>query len=1707
MLLHDSHLHGFDFHSSICPVVESPPSFSMSSLYARPSSASSASGVPPPRFEHGSTVIRRPAGTVSIALRTQPQAYPHMHLAAESVSTHASVQVVPTPSPRSIRPPPSPSFSSSSRAASRPQSALTPRSLPTRPLIHDADVRDRYLPRAYSATTPILAATWSHQVFQPSTGTGTEDEESSQMIPSQIIISNPPQPYPPVHPSHALANEPTFHPALNHNYSHIQPKIPRADGSVPESTLRSSRGFMSTKPWMAFVEKQEAEEREEMRLKEEALHHARSKKRRTPQQNVPDTFQPTIPFPARIAHSIPHPSSSSSPHPPLNPSSHSNSQHVTTKSSSDSTIRLPTTLGLHDRSLDVMQVLADLKSELDLNFEIVRIEDNARRVREEIEEQNRIRIEAERMNQSLQLQKQQQQQSPLQYIQSGKLSIPITSNVTATTLALLAHTPTHSSKSLSSSFLHPSPPPPPISSYYPPTPQPTFLTDQQMESHALSNLTEKQRKKMFGGAYAKRDSDDEQEAEEQQQQRSMQQSEEEESKSNFSTTAATPLIPKHLPKETPFDRTRQDDPTHDGPQKPRPPRVGARRPQPTNELPNVVEYTPEMIEAFETSLAHWTEFILTSNNMQSDLIARNDPHAHSYKDLVLMLLDLSKKYSTLIRLAMNPTSTTHHTLPRMMESVWKVMMVTLETVLVRKSRNQVPPEQQNVPVMAPSTPTASAAAQTAQTDAAAIDPSTIPEEKDASADSSVQSPTPSPSTSSKLTSPRGSTSQHMTFTTPPSMFDPTNPAHLQLFQTSLSSYDKSLALTQPPTSNSLAAANDILTSLSVQNKEKSLHENGLYSVGLLLQRDSLLKASERLLRENEFLKLNLREAHHQIKWLKDNQEIEIRALAETGEDIVGIALDELDDYMEECIDGRKAQLDTLLKVTEMGYEWTQKHASSLVAEATAESTHKESMDTIRRVNAKEGDLLTARKIELEARQALESANLMEKSKAFAILDREVASVEVLTDEQIVAKVSGISDVDTLRGMIHKLLFTKVKRHINETPAQKAARLRKENTPKILKQVMLHAKNTERLMGLKMVCRTVLEIYFAKILSDDSELRELAVTSTLTQEMISRRRGHSIHGFVYEYFLQKYGLKMMAENNLAELMRSVMVFLNPDRSVYSKYSNFISLNTDALMDKNSKMRLGFFSRMLHLFTDHPLPVEGMEFFLFALKILQESCVQSIPASFNTAHPKDSSIDSSKYMIRTMELASVNINFNSGLSARATGKRNAAMDPSLVALVRSTSPTRGSNSVTEDAESGQLSLYIPLFLAIESMAHSFRQLGYTDEVMDATLCTIETHYICPANVKTAGTDLSKQRLLLKQIIVRQMIRTAGVGTNLAFDKFDTDKSGVITFEKLREQINMDEETAYQLASMMDGETGFLGNTAGITLSDFTQALAPEFRLCVSLDVLLEVSTLAWLKEHQSLSERYRAAFLKSDPSNHGLLNFIEFYLMIQSLDTLKTRTIAAKIFKEGTEMERRVVEAAAAEEEAKEAKKLAAGKNGSSKKKKKKSKIIAIPPPPITGIGANLPEGMKIEIIDENNTITPSSAAAAPIVPPVAPTSPSNLSRKRSVKFGTTDSSSEESKATSDSKDGKKSSATDTKSALTKQPSLVRQVSIKDNEFISLTTCITLLRRHRIGLPPRKPFQEFKAFFRRYKPIQPKKEEIKNQITQPILASQPITSIPE
>jgi hypothetical protein len=72
--------------------------------------------------------------------------------------------------------------------------------------------------------------------------------------------------------------------------------------------------------------------------------------------------------------------------------------------------------------------------------------------------------------------------------------------------------------------------------------------------------------------------------------------------------------------------------------------------------------------------------------------------------------------------------------------------------------------------------------------------------------------------------------------------------------------------------------------------------------------------------------------------------------------------------------------------------------------------------------------------------------------------------------------------------------------------------------------------------------------------DDAEAKELAASQaaggTLTHEQIARRRTHSMPGFAYAFFLQRFGLRTLSEHNLAELLRAgIRATVNSDDPAY------------------------------------------------------------------------------------------------------------------------------------------------------------------------------------------------------------------------------------------------------------------------------------------------------------------------------------------------------------------------------------------------------------------------------------------------------------------------------------------------------------------------------------------------------------------------------
>jgi hypothetical protein len=708
-------------------------------------------------------------------------------------------------------------------------------------------------------------------------------------------------------------------------------------------------------------------------------------------------------------------------------------------------------------------------------------------------------------------------------------------------------------------------------------------------------------------------------------------------------------------------------------------------------------------------------------------------------------------------------------------------------------------------------------------------------------------------------------------------------------------------------------------------------------------------------------------------------------------------------------------------------------------------------------------------------------------------------------------------------MICKLLHIKIKRPTHETPSQRVARLRKEATPRLLRSVLLRV-HSDRLLPLKQLARQLLEMYMCKICADDAQARELkdshgmalpaapaanadASLATAITTASGRRRGitpPTLHGFLSEWMLQRYGLRRIAETNLVELLRSVQVYLYPDRASHRRYAQSLSTQSADLLDRCARPRLAWFARMCHLYVDEPLPQEATDFCLFVLRALQEAAEQAVPPAFSTAYShKDSAADSARAMLRTLELACVPITLaGTGMtSARSTKRSSLDLSAASLALARTTNVTTAVQTAAAvaqreeelaSASGGPITMYVPLFLGVECVAHAFRQLGYSDDGMDAALVDLEREYIYPLNTSArATTDSGRLRMLLKQIVARQMVRSGGAGSAspaMVFERFDTDRSGVVGVAKLRTLISMDDETAAQLDALLQEHCGATG---GLICADLAQALSPDYRLCVPLDTLLERATLSWLAEHQALTLRYRtAAAAVEGPGAKGLLNNTELLALIQALEPAADavgsvagalpraiRSFANKLFREGLEMERRaaqaaqVAEAAAATRAAKKSKR----RGGGSGKKKDSGAVpptvAAPPPPPPTVIVA-----VSIESLVSSSAASPTATANppatdAPASAPSAPTADADAAsspltpQSRSVQFAPDVS-------------GSGSGGGGGRPPLSK-PALLRQSSLSPTDFISVDTCVALLRRHRIGLPLRKPFNEFKCFLRRYR----------------------------
>ena len=434
--------------------------------------------------------------------------------------------------------------------------------------------------------------------------------------------------------------------------------------------------------------------------------------------------------------------------------------------------------------------------------------------------------------------------------------------------------------------------------------------------------------------------------------------------------------------------------------------------------------------------------------------------------------------------------------------------------------------------------------------------------------------------------------------------------------------------------------------------------------------------------------------------------------------------------------------------------------------------------------------------------------------------------------------------------------------------------------------------------------------------------------------------------------------------------------------------------------------------------------------------------------------------------------------------------------------------------DSAGGGSIGLHVPLFLAQEALAHAFRQLGYSDDGMDIALRAVEKDCTWPAAAKSGGAasasnnvERQRTRLLLKQIIARQMVRAASAGggsqsAQVVFDRFDSDRSGLVTVQKLRALIPMDEDTANQLADMLATDKaaaaaaaqtgGSVGSgPGGITAVEVAQALHADYRLCVPLDTLLERATNTWLAEHTALTKRYQQACAEAaGPHGQGLLNSAEFFALLQALEpppassstgsasssvssssssssSRVTRPFANKLFREGLEMERRAAAVAAVVEAAREAREQALSRK--NKKGRRARRASASPsrarspsPSPLTrtasidatAIAATAADASSsdasVPAVPADGDAGSSTDASASAASDASATGPPVLTRALSSGSGAV------------------------------RPSLMRESSLAPTEFLTQATCLALLRKHRIGLPtPRKPFQEFKAFLRRYR----------------------------
>jgi len=1648
-----------------------------------------------------------------------------------------------------------------------------------------------------------------------------------------------------------------------------------------------------------------------------------------------DRFSPTIAFPARF-DTVPGPVASGI------------AQHTTHSSQPLSSRAMTPNPNMHTHARKVLTHLSKLVHHLDRNLEVVTLEHEEHRHRLERQRQEKRKRRMAARNRQMAMQEHRERSEsqlqaspvpplPLASLPSSSIS---TSHITDTTLALLNYTPAHTARS------HRQPSPPSLVTTAAAT-APTFLTDAEMDAHALANLTPAQRRQI-GFKSRQRQSDDTRHT---QRMHDAEQIGDEKEQHVDALLRGDTSAPDHDSDASnsessdhacPHRRSRSNHSITSSSE-------SDSSSSSSHALPSSIVYTTEMVRECEESIAAWTHFLRqqweacnrtiqrTANthasihahfhtrssprnqlNQQQAAVAQAHVDADAaaatdalHADLISVLDDLSAKYLTLIKLAMQHRPTrrrrrqrhrssderrsraddseddtddpapVHHALPTLMESIWKALMLSIEVALSlggglyrasppplnRRSSHSVqstmeePHEQPHHP-------------QTSDADQSTLDPSPIPYDPANKSTALVPSSNPSSIAAASSSSTTMMPSSMSTPASSPSSltFDPTNSKHLSLLHSAVSNYEHNLALLQHDKGGdgmnqgadgklsvhvgaaALASASDIVNALNIRSMEGGLHDTGLYSVGLMLQRDSLLASSERLLRENEHLKISLKAARDRVAELESNQERSIRALAQGAHNSLADALDDLEEHLDEVADGQASQLEALKQLHQFGNECVQAHASSTAAAVEAAQARKEAKEMASRFQMKETQIEEERRQELEEKHGVEFAHAIARMKARQVLDRELDSLSSLTDVEVTQKLAAIDDVDTLRHMCYHLIYTKVKRsYLNEMPSARAKRLAKERTPKLIQSIL--ARNPLninmnsggdggdgsqlKLLPAKSVARIILEIYASKAVTDEMEARERGMGGTgmaigvnaiaamhtgspspgslatspdaLIPPHLLRRRGYTMHGYTYFFFLHRFGLKAMAEASFAELLRSIMLLLKlptfpinnmlkPNKKQQknkkhqsSHIESFLSLNSDSLSDRSIRARLKLFAHLTHLYVADPFSVEAADFVVGLFKLVAEACAHSnaimkhapgTGAAVNLAggvlvptgggvgngggnaagaahtvtsngrvHKAATPLDP-RTLLRDIEQASIPMHAlirNRG-SARMMKHHAAEGDEEDVA--------HADNSV-KDVPTGNLSLYIPLSIAWECVAHAFRHLGYTDDSLDDALRRIDAAAVYPAmympSPSTTATHPKKRPgsanaaaspsrppsssgrrnkashspnaevdphrtrriTLLKQVIVRQMVRMAGSASNLAFEKFDTDKSGILTLSKLRNMIPMDEETATQLAWMMDHaqpqphtsnvstiKSPTMRSTATaiapltLTLADFQQCLHnPDYRLCVSLDIVLDVAANGWVRDHQRVTEHFQQCCESVDASRKGLLNFVEFYLMLQKMEATQnnnsvassgsrvsslspsassfsprsplspaggglrmSRAAASRLFKEGLDADRRIQQLQQHADEI-----------SSNKNKKRGKKRTATPPP-----------------------APPPPLEPLPPMPPPPYSLDSDVDGAMDVKDGgshglsfSTDSAGSAVTAPSTSNTVESSSSvvsyaspsSSTPASPISKPRFIRAPSstIRDTDFLSFDTCVALMRKHRLGLAPRKHYHEFRAFIRRYR----------------------------